>query len=96
MCSCQSAFTEDHGCGLTCEHTHARIQSGRALKTPSCGFYRTILILNCVLFQLLSTILPRLSIGCYTESLLHSASFLALGSAVINLIGHLPGPLFHL
>ena len=53
-------------------------------------------ILNCVLFQLLSTILPRLSIGCYTESLLHSVSFLALGSAVINLIGHLSGPLFHL
>ena len=37
--------------------------------------------------------LPRFSTGYYMESLLHSASFLALGSAVINLIGHLPGPL---
>ena len=36
----KSAFTEDHGCGLTCEHVYARTQSARALKTmPYSGFY---------------------------------------------------------
>ena len=44
----KSAFTEDHGCGLTCEH--ARAQSARALKTtPSCGLYRTGLYLELYL-----------------------------------------------
>ena len=58
----KSVFTEDRGCGLTCEHAHARAHtvSGVLKTTPSCVFYSTgllLYILNCVLFQLLSTIL---------------------------------------
>ena len=53
-------------------------------------------LLNSLLLVAIYTILSRLSTGCYTELLLHCAYFLALGSAVINLIGQLTGPLFHL